>query len=38
MDSLLAATTLAHDLTLTTCNVADFKAADIPLPDPLSAN
>ena len=34
MDSLLAATALAHGLTLTTRNIADFKAASVPLLDP----
>ena len=34
MDSLLAATALAHGLTLATRNTADFQAADIPLLDP----
>ena len=34
MDSLLAATALAHGLTLVTRNVADFEAADVPLLDP----
>lgn len=34
MDSLLAATALAHDLTLATRNLADFKAAGVPLFDP----
>ena len=34
MDSLLAATALAHGLTLATRNLADFKAADVPLFDP----
>jgi predicted nucleic acid-binding protein len=34
MDSLLAATTLAHGLTLATRNLADFKAAGVPLLDP----
>ena len=34
MDSLLAATALAHGLTLATRNLADFKAAGVPLLDP----
>lgn len=34
MDSLLAATALAHDLTLATRNLADFQAAGVPLLDP----
>ncbi|MBN8246045.1 MAG: type II toxin-antitoxin system VapC family toxin [Verrucomicrobia bacterium] len=34
MDSLLAATALAHDLTLATRNLADFKASGVPLVDP----
>ena len=34
MDSLLAATALAHGLTLATRNTADFKAAGVPLIDP----
>ena len=34
MDSLLAATALAHGLTLATRNTADFKAAGVPLLDP----
>ena len=34
MDSLLAATALAHGLTLATRNLADFKAAGVPLFDP----
>jgi predicted nucleic acid-binding protein len=38
MDSLLAATVLAHDLTLVTRNVADFKAAGVPLLDPWAGN
>jgi len=38
MDSLLAATALAHDLTLVTRNVADFKAAGVPLFDPWAGN
>lgn len=38
MDSLLAATALAHDLTLVTRNVADFKAAGVPLLDPWAGN
>ena len=34
MDSLLAATALAHGLTLATRNLADFQAAGVPLLDP----
>ena len=34
MDSLLAATALAHGLTLATRNTADFKAAGVSLIDP----
>lgn len=34
MDSLLAATALAHGLTLATRNTADFQAAGVPLLDP----
>ena len=34
MDSLLAATALAHGLTLATRNTADLKAASVPLLDP----
>ena len=37
MDSLRAATALAHDLTLATRNIANFKAADVPLFNPNSA-
>lgn len=38
MDSLLAATSLAHDLTLATRNLADFKTAGVPLLDPWAGN
>ena len=34
-DSLIAATALAHDLTLVTRNVADFKTAGVPVLDPF---
>lgn len=34
MDSLIAATALAHDLTLVTRNITDFKAAGVPQLDP----
>jgi predicted nucleic acid-binding protein len=34
MDSLLAATALAHGLTLATRNIGDFKAASVALLDP----
>lgn len=34
MDSLLAATALAHGLTLATRNIPDFEAADVTLLDP----
>ena len=34
MDSLIAATALAHNLTLATRNIADFRVADVPLFDP----
>lgn len=34
MDSLLAATARAHDLTLATRNIPDFEAADVALLDP----
>ena len=34
MDSLLAASALAHGLTLVTRNTADFKSANVPLLDP----
>ena len=38
MDSLLAATALAHGLTLATRNLADFKAAGVPLLDPWTSD
>jgi len=38
MDSLLASIALAHDLTLATRNLADFKAAGVALLDPWSGN
>jgi len=38
MDSLLAATAIAHDLTLATRNLADFEAAGVPLLDPWAGN
>jgi predicted nucleic acid-binding protein len=34
MDCLLAATALAHGLTLATRNITDFETADVPLLDP----
>ncbi len=34
LDSLIAATALAHELTLATRNVNDFKDANVPLIDP----
>ena len=37
MDSLLAATALAHGLTLATRNLADFKSAGVPLLDPWTS-
>jgi len=38
IDSLLAATALAHDLTLATRNLADFRVAGVPLLNPWSGN
>jgi predicted nucleic acid-binding protein len=38
LDSLLAATALAHDLTLATRNLADFEDAGVPLVDPWAGN
>lgn len=38
IDSLLAATALAHDLTLATRNVADFAAAGVTLFDPWQSH
>ena len=38
MDSLLAATALTHSLTLVTRNLADFKAAGVPLLDPWTSD
>ena len=38
MDSLLAATALAHGLTLATRNLADFKSAGVPLLDPWTSD
>lgn len=36
MDGLIAATALAHDLTLATRNLADFEGRGVPLLDPWS--
>lgn len=36
MDGLIAATVLAHDLTLATRNLADFEGGGVPLLDPWS--
>ena len=38
MDSLRAATALAHDLTFATRNLAEYKAAGVPLLDPWAGN
>jgi predicted nucleic acid-binding protein len=38
LDSLIAATALAHELTLATRNVTDFKDANVPLLDPWTGN
>ena len=38
MDSLLAATVLAHDLKLATRNLPDFKAAGVTLVDPWAGS
>lgn len=37
MDALIAATAVAHELTLVTRNIADFEAMDIPLVNPWTA-
>lgn len=37
-DSLIAATVLAHELTLATRNVTDFKDANVQLLDPWTGN